>query len=289
MTRSYLYVPGDDEAKLAKAGARGADALICDLEDSVTPSRKQVARDLVSSAAGALAATRVEVWVRVNARFLERDLAAVLQPCLTGIFVPKAEPALLAEAAQILDGDPAWRHVKLIALVETAQGVLDLPAIARMPRVARLSIGEADLTASLGIRPSAAEPELWGIRSQMVIASAAAGLPGPIGPVHLTVKDLDGLRSSTVELQRWGFRARAAIHPGQVAGINEVFTPSAREVAEALAVASAFESALASGSGVHLDADGQMVDLAVVRSAVDTLARAGLTPPAAIDDLVRRA
>jgi citrate lyase subunit beta/citryl-CoA lyase len=114
------------------------------------------------------------------------------------------------------------------------------------------------------------------VRAQVVIASAAAGISGPTGPVYLDVRDLDGLRSSTTALRRAGFGARSAIHPDQVAVIEDVFTPTDEEVARARDVVSAWDAA---GTGVAVDERGRMVDEAVVRLArrtVETADRLGL-------------
>jgi citrate lyase subunit beta/citryl-CoA lyase len=114
------------------------------------------------------------------------------------------------------------------------------------------------------------------VRAQVVIASAAAGISGPTGPVFLDVRDLDRLRSSTVALRRAGFGARSAIHPDQVAVIEDVFTPTAEEVARARGVVAAWDAA---GGGVAVDERGRMVDEAVVRLArrtAETADRLGL-------------
>ncbi|MBB4905254.1 HpcH/HpaI aldolase/citrate lyase family protein [Actinophytocola algeriensis] len=259
--RSYLYVPADQPRLLAGAAGRGADALIVDLEDAVAVPHKGSAR---TAAAGYL--DTGTAWVRINADAVAEDLAAVAdRPGLAGLVVPKAEPALLSEVDRLLES----RDVPVLALLETARGLRDLHAVAGSPRVVRLGLGEADLTGELHLRPGPDRVELWPIRSAVVVASAAAGLLPPVGPVHTEVRDLSALERTTELLLRQGFRARTAITPTQVATINAVFTPSPEEVERARATV-----ALLSGStGVAVDADGRMVDEAVVRSAREVLAR----------------
>ncbi|MFC4852187.1 HpcH/HpaI aldolase/citrate lyase family protein [Actinophytocola glycyrrhizae] len=259
--RSYLYVPADQPRLLVGAAGRGADALIVDLEDAVARSRKAVARAAVAEYLDTGTA-----WVRINAGTPAEDLAALAgRPGLAGVVVPKAEPALLSEVDDLL----GVLDVPVLALVETARGLRDLHAVAETPRVVRLGLGEADLAGELNLRPGPDREELWPIRSAVVVASAAAGLMPPVGPVHTEVRDLSDLARTTERLLRQGFRARTAITPAQLGVINEVFTPSREEVERARATV----ALLSADSGVAVDADGRMVDEAVVRSARAVLAR----------------
>jgi citrate lyase subunit beta/citryl-CoA lyase len=147
--------------------------------------------------------------------------------------------------------------------------VLELSGLAGSQGVVALAMGEVDLAADLRIEPSADGTELWPIRLSTVVASVAADLAPPIGPVWVAVRDLDGLASSTLELRRRGFGARQAIHPDQVGPINDAFTPSAHEVEQAVAL---LAGAAAAGSGAWVDAAGRMVDEAVLRAARRTVA-----------------
>src|SRR5439155_10831614 len=157
-------------------------------------------------------------------------------------------------------------------LIESASAVLELPLIVAHDAVVVLAMGEVDLAADLGVMPSPDERELWPFRMQVVAASAAGGRRPPIGPVFTAVRDLDGLREHTIGLRRAGFEARQAIHPDQVAVINDVMTPTAEEVDEAHALVALLDAA---GGGVCVDAQGRMVDEAVLRRARRTIARAG--------------
>ncbi|MFJ1539005.1 HpcH/HpaI aldolase/citrate lyase family protein [Micromonospora chalcea] len=278
VARSYLYVPGDRADLLDKAAGRGADALVLDLEDAVTPARKAHARETVAGYLGAAAPAGPELWVRINSDQVEADVE-VLSPAAAGVWVPKAEPELLAEVdaalarvQQRLGPDaPAFR---VVALIETARGVLTAPRVAEAPRVLRLGLGEADLAGELGLQPGPERAEFAPIRSQVVVASAAAGITPPVGPVETTLRDPERLERTTRALLRQGFRARSAIHPGQIATINEVFTPTEAEVASARAVLEALERAERGGSGVATDADGRLLDRAVVRAAAEVVRRA---------------
>ncbi len=265
--RSYLYVPGDRPDRLVKALAKAGDAVIADLEDAVAEDRKDLALDAILDWAPGVPADGPEVWVRVNPGPRAVDELAALADVarLTGVVLAKADLAALDRAAAVLPPGMA-----LAALVETAAAVLDLQALAAHPRVRQIGLGEADLAAELGIARDE-QAALGPVRALAVIASAAAGKSGPTGPVHLDVRDLEGLRSSTGDLRRRGFAARSAIHPDQVAVIESVFTPSPEEVAQARATVSAWDS---SGGGVALDDRGRMIDEAVVRLSRRTVATA---------------
>jgi citrate lyase subunit beta / citryl-CoA lyase len=278
LPRSYLYCPGDRPDRLARAGSRGADALIADLEDSVVPGRKDLARAAVADWLTAGPDTAGELWVRVNPELLAADLGAAVTAQVTGVVLPKAEPALLAEADDLLAARErelglASGGIGLLPLIETARGLLAAPALAAAPRVVRLGLGEADLAAELGVDaagPQALDP----LRLQAVVASAAAGIAAPVAATSRDIRDLATLRASTERALQLGFRARTAIHPAQLATINEVFTPSPGQVARAVGLVAAFDAAARDGSGVITGPDGAMVDVAVLRVARDVLARA---------------
>ncbi|HUY50278.1 MAG TPA: CoA ester lyase [Streptosporangiaceae bacterium] len=274
--RSWLYVPGDRSDFLESATTRGADALIVDLEDSVLPADKEAARATVAAWLPDRPPPAAELWLRLNAGSAEADLQ-LLTAGVAGTVVPKADPELLGQVDEILAsrerllGLPAGRFA-VVPLIETARGLLSAARLASMRRVAHLGIGEADLCAELRLRPSAGCAELTSLRLRVVVASAAAGIGAPIAPTSTDFRDLQALRVSTQALLRAGFRARTAIHPAQVPVINEVFSPSAEEIAEARLLVDAFQQ---SSAGVITDASGRMVDVAVIRSARELLGRAG--------------
>lgn len=283
LARSYLYVPGDQPAKLARALDRGADALIVDLEDSVTPAGKDAARLAVEQWLSALPAAAVRrVWIRINAGVAgHADAEAVVPHCPAGLVVAKTESVAELETldgvlrgAEEAAGVEAGRTA-IVPLLESAAAVLDAASIATAPRVVRLQLGEADLRADLGVTPGPLESELNHVRSHLVLVSAARRLLPPAASTSVVVQDRDGLRESTRALARMGFVGRTCIHPAQVPVVNEVFTPSQEELTAARALLERFDRSVQSGAGVLIDSTGSLVDEAVVRAArrLLTLAR----------------
>jgi citrate lyase subunit beta/citryl-CoA lyase len=269
--RSYLYVSGSDPLRIEKALSSEADAVVVDLEDAVAQGRKDEARRV---AAGVLERENAKpVFVRVNAAGSElggRDIEAVAGPHLAGLRLPKTESSedvrSIAERLQELGCGAGIQ-----CLIESALGLEMAFEIARShPLVAGLGPGEADLAADLGV---GGDEGMLYARSRIVSAARAAGLAA-IQSVYTDVRDLDGLRRSTAEGKRLGFVGRSAIHPAQVAVINEAFTPTPEEAAEARELLGEMESAAASGTGAFALEDGRFVDEAVVRTARLTLALA---------------
>ena len=286
MTRSFLYVPADRPDRLVGALGRGADAVIADLEDGVAPAAKDDARRHAAewlAAAPSPGDGRIEPqrWVRINSddRTIG-DLDAIVHANLAGIVLPKATLRRLSDLEETITYLEEDRGIETLttrinALIESAQGVLDAVELAAHHRVDRLAVGEADLTAELGIDPTNGRHGLWPLRMQLVVASAAAAIAAPVAPVQTDIADLDQLRSTSEELAAAGFGARSAIHPTQIPIINETFAPSADDIAWAEQLIAEFAARTDDGLGVFTDAAGSMVDEAVVRRARRIVATAG--------------
>jgi citrate lyase subunit beta/citryl-CoA lyase len=264
--RSFRFVPGSAERKLGRALEAGADAVIADLEDAVVAAEKPRARALVAEAlAGGASCLRL---VRVNAAgtsWFADDLAAVGSLGLDGVVLPKATPEAAAVAAEA--------GVPVVAIVETAAGLQRAGELAQTTPVAALVLGAVDLGLALGLEPRPDGLELLVPRSTVVVASAAAGLRGPVDQVWLDVRDDEGLARDCALGRSLGFRGKACIHPAQVPVVNEAFAPSEDEVRRAREVVAAYDRAAAEGTGA-VALDGELVDLPVVERARQTLADA---------------
>lgn len=280
MVRSWLYVPGDRPERFDKAVAKGADAIVLDLEDAVSFDHKIEARSLVADWVRNGDHGRVQVWVRVNQGPMGvEDTAAVALPGLMGICVPKVDdPSELTEIDSVLTeseqrlGLPSG-HWPLIPLIESAVGITRLSSIVRVPRVIQLQVGEVDLAADLGLGGDV-DLHLAPVRNRILIESIAAGIAAPVGPVSTEFRDLEAFRSSTRTVIDQGFIGRACIHPDQVTIVNTMCTPSSEEAQEAQDLLDRMQAAVRQGSGIALDAKGRMIDEASARSARRTIALA---------------
>ena len=287
--RSWLFIPGDSEKKLAKADATGADALILDLEDSVAPENKARGRDLV---AGLLAdrpqETRTsQLWVRVNpldSGMVLDDLIAVAGAAPDGVMLPKcAGPADIAQLSFYLDaleaqaGLAAGSIAILPVATETAAAPFTLGDYAKVPqaRLAGLTWGAEDLAAALGASTNLDPAGGWAltyrtVRTLTLLGAKAAGVQA-IDTLYVDFRDDAGLRASSRASRAEGFTGRLAIHPAQVAAINESYLPDAEEVAFAERVVAAF--AAAGGAGT-VGLDGRMLDIPHLKQARSVLAKA---------------
>lgn len=272
--RSLLYVPGDQPSMLAKSRHRGADAIVVDLEDAVALANKETARQATREFVNAPPSGSGTVLVRVNnTADLDIDLEAALSPNLGGIVLAKADDVDTVDRVdrtlagfESESGLPT-RTIGLVCLIESALGLRAAYQLACHPRTTHLALGEADLGADLGISHEADDAVWAPIRARVVVDSAAAAIAPPIGPVATNFRDIDALAASSVALAARGFGGRGAIHPAQVAPINDAFTPDASLVAKARDVIARYEQATARGAGVVVDSDGMMVDEAVIRHA----------------------
>jgi citrate lyase subunit beta/citryl-CoA lyase len=283
--RSLLFVPGDDERKIAKGLASAADALILDLEDAVALSRKAAARELC--AATLTAGARMKLFVRINALDTPAallDLAAVVKARPFGIMLPKcrsAEDARLLShylaALEVRDGVPAGETRILPIVTETGGSMFGLGGYDNppLPRLYGMLWGGEDLAADLGAITNRDEDGRYAApyllaRSLCLFAAAAASIVA-VDAVYTNFRDPVGLKKEAIEGLRSGFSAKAAIHPDQIAVINEAFTPTAADVEAAQRVIAAFDAS--PGAGV-VSVDGKMLDRPHYRTAQRVLARA---------------
>jgi citrate lyase subunit beta/citryl-CoA lyase len=280
--RSFLFVPADSERKLAKSKASPADALILDLEDSVTPDNRPKARGLARDFLKEK--HRQSIWVRINpvggADFVA-DMKAVVGSAPAGLIVPKADGPqdLLTLDAHLItletEAGLPQRSIKLLPVAtETPTAVLSLQDYrSPPPRLAALSWGAEDLAAALGAATNRDEAGEFlfihkMVRALVLIAAKAAGVDA-IETLHADFRDAKGLERAARQAQREGFSGMLAIHPDQVEAINTAFTPSAADVAHAKKVVAAF----ASGAGVA-SLDGKMLDQPHLKQARHVLALA---------------
>jgi citrate lyase subunit beta/citryl-CoA lyase len=270
LRRSLLYVPASSEAMLRKASSRGADTIIVDLEDGVLPDAKEAARARAEALWLELDLGTAEVLLRVNppgTPWHADDVAAVARIRPAGLVLPKCEDAgVVAGVAARLEETP------LFLMVETARGVLAAPELALVPHAAGLLFGAADFRASIHASREPDEGEVLLARSALVLAARAAGIEVFDAP-FFEYRDEAGLERSARRARALGFDGKTCVHPGQVAAVNRVFSPTAEEVERARKVKEALEAAAREGRGVAT-VDGEMVEALHGREARRTLERA---------------
>jgi citrate lyase subunit beta/citryl-CoA lyase len=284
--RSCLSVPGSSEKMVAKAPGLGADELVLDLEDAVAPGAKEQARALVVAALADGVVPAHRVAVRVNApgtAWCHADLIALAGAPVppASVVLPKVEsPGDLAFADRLLDGVEraagATRPLRLQALIETALGLSRVTEIVgASPRLVALILGYADLGASLGRSAAGARDlDAWRPAQHAVLTAArAAGLQAIDGPYLGTAPD-EAFLAATRQARDAGFDGKWAIHPSQVAALNEAFTPTGDELERARAVVAALDAAARDDGAGAVALDGEMLDEAVRVAALRTLARA---------------
>ena len=282
--RSLLFVPADSEKKLAKAGRRGADALLIDLEDSVLPNRKSVGRAMCADFLKNTKASS-QIWVRVNpldSEYLAEDLDTVIPLNPAGIMLPKPDGpvdietlGLKIETLERKHGLAAGKIKILPVATETARAVMSLSLYPRtyLPRLLGLTWGAEDLATDLGALTNKDSSGHFSytyqmVRSQTLLAAKAAGVQA-IDTLYDNFHDKDGLRKRAKAAFAEGFTGMLAIHPAQVEIINQCFTPTEAQVRHAQAVIKAFADD--PNAGV-VSVNGKMTDIPHLKQAQNILA-----------------
>ncbi len=284
--RSWLYCPGNDPGKITQAALYGADGIILDLEDSVAAEEKLDARELVAEALRSFDFGEAQLCVRINSletTWWEEDLRAILRSPdrVPLVRIPKVESpetvasaaALVAEIERAAGRQPGT--VRFQCIVETPRGVEKAYSIVTSSsRIDSVSFGAEDYCAQTGASRSPAAKALDFARSRLVNAAGAAAIT-----VYDTVwgafRDMEGLRDDAKRAREIGFDGKSAVHPDQVALINEIFTPSEQERSWAKRVIDAFDGEGAGSRGVAA-VEGQMIDAPVVARARRILASPGV-------------
>lgn len=278
--RSLLFVPGNKANMLEKASAHRPDALVPDMEDSVTEAEKPAARDMIATWIPRLAATDRLLLPRVNdlrSEWFAEDILAVTRPEVWGVSIGKVDSAddIRAIAAAMHDAEQAEGmepgSLRLVPWLESARAIVECFSICTASeRIAAVAYGGEDYTNDLGIERLDDESNTLFARSSICNAARAAGIPALETP-WFRFRDQDGLRDNSLAAKRIGFKGRFAIHPAQIDTINACFSPGEAELEEARRIVAAFDAAAAKGRG-STSLDGRVIDVPVVRRARALLA-----------------
>ena len=282
MRRSMLFLPGNNPNLLINGNCLGSDAVIFDLEDAVAPDQKDAARILVRNTMRYLDFGKCEIIVRINSidtPYWQQDIDAVLPYKPSLILLPKtgtAQDALAADAYMTeveakLGFEP--NTVGQMPLIETALGVENSFAIASCTkRVQALFLGAEDLTADLQCKRTKEGREIEYARTRLVMAARAAGVDVYDTP-FTDVNDDEGIAKDAEYAKALGFTGKSSISPRHVEVINQVFSPTRREIEYAYEVMEAIAEAKAQGKGA-IALYGKMIDAPIVMRAQRTIAAA---------------
>ena len=289
MIRSWMFVPGDSERKLEKSLGNPADALILDLEDSVSNDRQEIAREMVQDFLKTHSdRSRRKLWVRINP--LDTDLAlpdltAVMPGAPDGIVLPKvysaAEVNKLADYLDVLEvreGIEAGSTKILSVATETGASLLTFHTYLEnvSPRLVAMTWGAEDLSAALGAsdnrHPVTGDyDDPYILAKSLCLAASRAIDVQPVGVVYVNFKDSEGLEGECLRDRRSGFVGKIAIHPAQSEVINRAFTPSDEEIDYAQRVVDVFEQNPGLGT---VGLEGKMLDMPHLKQARKLLALA---------------
>jgi len=270
LRRSILITPGDRPDRLRKALTLGADAVVADLEDGVSPSRKDEARRTVNTWLAESSGHNCEVMVRpssVSSGLLEADLQAVDMTRIDALFVPKVEsPEEVTELERCLEKAEAAQNAQhqtpVILSLETPRALFAADKIATATsRAVGLFLGSGDYAALTGISLSR-ESLLWA-RSQLVAAAALAEVQAIDAAWFLDVKNAQATREDAAHAKDLGFDGKLVFHPGQIDIANRVFSPTDDEIARARRMIEGFEQAVARGEGTAY-VDGEFVSIDIM-------------------------
>ncbi len=279
--RALLYMPGDSRPKIEKAISLQVDSICMDMEDGTAHNRKQKAREVIAQALQELDFGRSEKLIRINGigTGLERDdLDLTLPHHPDGVVVPKVESVnqlewlnAQLEAAETAHG---WeRHsLRVLAIIESAKGIINLKEIATHPRLDALIFGAEDYAASIGATRTKNGMEVLFARSQVVLHAKANNLQA-IDVVFVNFKDTVNLKIDALLGAQLGFTGKQIIHPNQISPVQAAFSPNDAEIDYAQRLLAAFKSAEAEGKGA-IDFEGKMIDMPLVLSARQIIERA---------------
>ena len=279
--RTMMFVPGANAAMLRDAPLYGADSIMFDLEDAVSLKEKDSARVLVHSALKTFDYGNIEIVVRINALDAggAEDIEAMVLAGVDVIRLPKTETAqdiidveaVITEVEQ--QNDIPVGTTKMMAAIESAEGVLNAPAIAKSStRLIGIALGAEDYVTNMKTRRHPDGQELFFARSMILHAARAAGIAA-IDTVYSDVDNTEGFEAEVRLIKQLGFDGKSVINPRQIPLVNTIYAPTEKEIQNAKEVIWGIREAEAKGSGV-ISVNGKMVDKPIVERAERVIALA---------------
>ncbi|MBQ0113158.1 MAG: citrate (pro-3S)-lyase subunit beta [Bacteroidales bacterium] len=278
LRRTMMFVPGNNPAMMSDAFIYSPDSIMLDLEDSVTMAEKDAARLLVHNALKTIDYGNTEMVVRVNplnTPYGKKDVEAVVKAGVDVIRMPKTETAeevveLEKEIERVEKEIGCLGRTQIMAAIESTKGIINAYAIATASkRMMGIALGAEDYCANLKTQRTPSGDELLLARETIVVAARAAGIYA-LDTVYSNLNDMETFRKEVELIKRLGFDGKSIINPRQIEIINEVFTPTEKEIEKAKTIVAAIKEAAAKGSGV-IAVNGKMVDKPVVTRAEHTI------------------
>ena len=281
LRRTMMFVPGANAAMLRDAPLYGADSIMFDLEDAVSLKEKDSARVLVHSALKTFDYGNIEIVVRINALDAggAEDIEAMVLAGVDVIRLPKTETAQdIIDVEAVITEVEHQNHIpvgttKMMAAIESAEGVLNAPAIAKSStRLIGIALGAEDYVTNMKTRRHPDGQELFFARSMILHAARAAGIAA-IDTVYSDVDNTEGFESEFRLIKQLGFDGKSVINPRQIPLVNTIYAPTEKEIQNAKEVIWGIREAEAKGSGV-ISVNGKMVDKPIVERAERVIALA---------------
>lgn len=273
-----MFVPGNNPGMMADAHIYGPDSIMLDLEDSVSMHEKDTARLLVYNALKTIDYGDTEMVVRINplnTPYGKKDIEAVVKAGVHVVRMPKTETAdevreVEAEIERVEREIGAVGRTRIMAAIESALGVVNAYDIATSsPRMMGIALGAEDYCANLKTQRSKEGDELRLARETIVVAARAAGIDA-LDTVYSNLNDMETFRREVEYIKTLGFDGKSIINPRQIEVVNEVFTPTEKDIEKARAIVAAIKEAEKKGSGV-IALNGKMIDRPVVIRAERTI------------------
>lgn len=278
LRRTMMFVPGNNPGMMADAYIYGPDSIMLDLEDSVSMHEKDTARLLVYNALKTIDYGDTEMVVRINplnTPYGKKDIEAVVKAGVHVVRMPKTETAdevreVEAEIEKVEREIGAVGRTRIMAAIESALGVVNAYDIATSsPRMMGIALGAEDYCANLKTQRSKEGDELRLARETIVVAARAAGIDA-LDTVYSNLNDMETFRREVEYIKTLGFDGKSIINPRQIEVVNEVFTPTEKDIEKAKAIVAAIKEAEKKGSGV-IALNGKMIDRPVVIRAERTI------------------
>ncbi len=275
--RTMLFMPGNNPGMLVSADNLEADAIIYDLEDAVSTSQKDAARDLIASALRTLSYKNSVVTVRINptdSPYWKDDIRAIIPAGPDGLVIPKSNKDTAKEVFDFIDEftkeNNIENNLKYYMLVESARGILELEDIVKeSDRIEGLLLGAEDYSVDMQVKRTEGSEEIAFARYRIVTVAKAYGL-NAIDTPFTDIDNMDGLKRDTKFVKTIGFNGRLIVGPRQVFAVNEMFSPTQAEIEDAKVIISQAEEAERKGLGVF-SFRGKMVDKPIITRSENLL------------------